>query len=201
LEEDDPMDDGVERIIAKIRDDVQWKVEEFQREADAKIEKIRKEEYARWEREKEKIEADGKREAEGIRSLIISRAHLEGKRELMEAREEVMEKVIERIKSDARKSEGYARYLEKKIEEAKGVFGEEFIVVCIPEDKATVDSLVQRIAPGAKVEMGPVKHGGIIVKDVQGTRTVDYSIEALVDRKVNEIRKRIVEKLFEGEYA
>ncbi len=195
------MSDAVEKIIEKINEDVELKLNEFKVETDKKIEKIRKEEYERWNREKEKIEHDGKREAEGIKSLIISRAHLEGKRELLEAREEIMNKVVNEIKIKARTSENYENYLKKVIEDAKKVLGEEFVIVCIPEDKSKVSSLVSKIAPKASVEMGAVKYGGIIAKSKDGERSVDYSIEALVERRINEIRRKIVEKLFEGEYA
>jgi len=192
---------SVERIIEKINEDVQWKLSEFENNANEKIEKIRSEELARWELEKEKIERDGKRDIESIRSLIISRAHLEGKRELMEAREEIMNKVIETIKSTARESKRYLEYIASKVKEAKDIFGEEFIVICIPEDKQKVDNIVASIAPKAKVEMGAVKHGGILTKDLQGIKGVDYSIDALVERRINDIRKMIVERLFEGEHA
>ncbi len=195
------MEDAVERIIEKIREDVRWKIEEIERDAKQKIERIKSEEYARWEREREKMEHDAAREVEGIRSLIISRANLEGKRELMDAREEVMNRVVENIKRNARNSDKYPGYLESRIRDAREVFGDEFVIVCIPEDKARVDAIVSKVAPGAKVEMGPVKHGGIIVRDAEGTRTVDYSIDALVERRMNDIRKMIVERLFEGEYA
>ncbi len=192
---------SVERIIEKINEDVQWKLSEFENNANEKIEKIRSEELARWKREKEKIERDGKRDIESIRSLIISRAHLEGKRELMEAREEVMNKVIENIKSSARESKRYLEYMASKVKEAKDIFGEEFVVVCIPEDKQKVDNIVASIAPKAKVEMGAVKHGGILARDLQGIKSIDYSIDALVERRINDIRKMIVERLFEGEHA
>lgn len=192
---------SVERIIEKINEDVQWKLSEFENDANEKIEKIRNEELARWELEKEKIERDGKRDVESIRSLIISRAHLEGKRELMEAREEIMNKVIENIKSSARESKRYLEYIASKVKEAKDIFGEEFIVVCIPEDKQKVDNIVASVAPNAKVEMGAVKHGGVLAKDLQGIKSVDYSIDALIERRINDIRKMIVERLFEGEHA
>ncbi len=195
------MEDAVERIIEKIREDVRWKIDEIERDAEEKIERIKREEYARWEREREKMEHDAEREVEGIKSLIISRANLEGKRELMDSREEVMNKVIEAIKRNARNTEGYMKYIEEKVKEARSVFGEEFVVLCIPEDKAKVDEIVSRIAPRAKIEMGAVKYGGIVVKDVQGVKSIDYSIEALVGRKINDIRKMIVNRLFEGEHA
>ncbi len=193
--------DAIERIIEKINEDVEKKIKMFEEEASEKIEKIKKDEHTRWEHEKEKIERERDRDLESIRSLIISHANLEGKRELMAAREEIMNKVIENVKREARSSEKYLEYLATMVKDAKTVFGEEFVVVCIPEDKGKVDNIVKSLAPKATVEMGEVKHGGIIAKDVKGIKSVDYSIDALVERKINEIRKIMLNKLFEGEYA
>lgn len=193
--------DAIERIIEKINEDVEKKIKMFEEEANEKIEKIKKDEHARWEHKKEKIERERDRDLESIKSLIISHANLEGKRELMAAREEIMNKVIEIVKREARNSEKYLEYLATMVKDAKSVFGEEFVVVCIPEDKGKVDNIVKSLAPKATVEMGEVKHGGIIAKDINGIKSVDYSIDALVERKINEIRKIMLNKLFEGEYA
>ncbi len=193
--------DAIERIIEKINEDVEKKIKMFEEEANEKIEKIKIDEHARWEHKKEKIERERDRDLESIKSLIISHANLEGKRELMAAREEIMNKVIEIVKREARNSEKYLEYLATMVKDAKSVFGEEFVVVCIPEDKGKVDNIVKSLAPKATVEMGEVKHGGIIAKDINGIKSVDYSIDALVERKINEIRKIMLNKLFEGEYA
>ncbi len=193
--------DAIERIIEKINEDVEKKIKMFEEEANEKIEKIKIDEHARWEHKKEKIERERDRDLESIKSLIISHANLEGKRELMAAREEIMNKVIEIVKREARNSEKYLEYIATRVKDAKSVFGEEFVVVCIPEDKGKVDNIVKSLAPKATVEMGEVKHGGIIAKDINGIKSVDYSIDALVERKINEIRKIMLNKLFEGEYA
>ncbi len=195
------MSNAVDKIIAKINDDMNMKLREFQTETDKKIEEMRKVEYGKWEREKEKIEREGKREAENIRRLFISRAHLEGKRELLEAREDVMKKVITSIKNNARGSPKYDDYLRQAVEDARRALGDELVLLCTPEDEAKIKKIASEVTPRARIELGTVKYGGIIAKTVSGERSVDYSIEAFIERNVNEIRKKIVEKLFEGEYA
>ncbi len=195
------MTDAVENIIAKINEDVERKLSEVELEIEKKIKRIREEELSRWQRERERIEHDGIREIESLRSLIISRAHLDGKRELLKAREEIMNKVVENMKRNARSAKKYGEFLKKAIVGSKEVFGEDFVVVCIPEDKAVVDVLVKKVAPKAKVVLGEVKHGGIIAKSSTGEKSIDYSVDAMVNRRMNEIRRMIVSKLFEGEYA
>ncbi len=195
------MNNAVDKIIAKINDDMNMKLREFQTEVDKKIEEIRRVEYGKWELEKDKMEREGKKEAENIKRLHISRAHLEGKRELLEAREEVMKKVITSIKNNARKLPKYDEYLRQAVEDAKIALGNELVLLCAPEDEAKIKKIASEVIPTARIELGTVKYGGIIAKTFSGERSVDYSIEAFIERNLNEIRKKIVEKLFEGEYA
>lgn len=195
------MADPVENIKEKIEEDVQWKIREFEEDAKRKIEKIRKEEFGRWEEEKKKMIAEGKRDAEGIRSMIISRANLEGKRILMEAREEIIKKVLEEIKRNARKIPSYGNYLMESINEAKRIFGDRFRIICNREDMEIVKNIVSRIAPQAEIIEGEVPHGGIKVESVDSLEVMDYSIASLVERRINEIRRMIVKSLFEGEHA
>ena len=195
------MVDPIERIKEKIEEDVRWKIREFEEDAKRKIEKIRKEEMGRWEEEKKKIIAEGKRDAEGIRSMIISRANLEGKRILMEAREEIIKKVVDEIKKNARSVPSYGNYVMKSINEGKNVFGEKFRIVCGREDMELVKNIASRIAPQAEITEGEVPFGGIRIESVDSLEVMDFSVDSLVERRMNDIRKLIVEKLFEGEHA
>ena len=195
------MVDPIERIKEKIKEDVRWKISEFEEDAKRKIEKIRKEEMGRWEEEKKKIIAEGKRDAEGIRSMIISRANLEGKRILMEAREEIIKKVVDEIKKNARNVPSYGNYVMKSINEGKNVFGEKFRIVCDREDMELVKNIASRIVPQAEITEGEVPFGGIRIESVDSLEVMDFSVNSLVERRMNDIRKLIVEKLFEGEHA
>ena len=195
------MVDPIERIKEKIEEDVRWKIREFEEDAKRKIEKIRKEEMGRWEEEKKKIIAEGKRDAEGIRSMIISRANLEGKRILMEAREEIIKKVVYEIKKNARNDPSYGNYVMKSINEGKNVFGEKFRIVCGREDMELVKNIASRIAPQAEITEGEVPFGGIRIESIDSLEVMDFSVDSLVERRMNDIRKLIVEKLFEGEHA
>ncbi len=195
------MVDAIERIKEKIEEDVRWKIREFEEDAKRKIEKIREEERRRWEEEKKKILAEGRRDAEGIKSMIISRANLEGKRMLMDAREEVIGRVLKEVRENARKSPAYGNYILRSINEAKKIFGERFRVICNTEDLNIVKNIAGRVAPQVDVVEGNVKHGGIVIESEDSLEVMDYSVDSLVERKMNDIRKKIVDLLFEGEYA
>ena len=188
----------IDRIIGKIMEDAEWKIKEYERETQEKIEKIRKKEEERWEIEKKKLEYEGKREAEGIKSMLISRAYLEGKRELMDAKEEIIAKVIDLIKKNARNSPNYENYIRKCVKDALNVMGENIQIICLKDDKEIVERIVRETTRGATVVDGSVPFGGIVVVSKDYTRKVDYSIESLVERNINVVRREISKRLFEG---
>lgn len=193
------MPNVIQRIIDKIREDAEWKVREYNEEAKKKIEEIRKSEEERWEEERKRIEYRGKREAEGIKSMLISKAYLEGKRKLMDAKEEIINKVIKIIKEEARKlREEYREYIKSSLIAAKSRVGEEIQVICLEEDRDIVEPIVMEICPKANIVEGYFPFGGIIVVTRDRLQKIDYSINALVERKRNEIRKEISKRLFEG---
>ena len=195
------MESAIEKIIEKIQKDVNLKVQQFEIEAEQKIEAIKEEEYSRWEAEKNKIEADGRREMNSTKVLKLSRAQLEGRREVTEAREYIINKIIDGVKRMARTSPGYIGYIKRSIIGAKEVLGERFVVKCIPEDKEKVIQIVSDIAPMSTVEVSIIKYGGIVISTVDSLKTLDYSVDALITRNLQKIRRRIFNKLFEGEYA
>ncbi|NPA74498.1 MAG: V-type ATP synthase subunit E [Euryarchaeota archaeon] len=195
------MADSVDRIVEKILADARARAAEFDQEAQRKIDEIREEEESRWEKEKARLEAEFRREAEDIRIQILSRAHMEGKRLIVNAREEVINRVIEAIRRGIRDSSDYSNYLRRSVENAREILGDKFVVKCIPEDKETVNAIVSEVAPGATVEIGMIRNGGLLVESMDGLRVVDYSVDALVSRRMQDIRKMILDKLFEGEYA
>ncbi len=195
------MVDAVENIVNKILEDAKSEAEVYYEEAQRRINEIREEEYKLWDKEKQRLEAEFQREAEDIRIQIISRAHMEGKRIIVSEREKVINKVLEKILAEFRNSGHYGDYLKRCVEDAHGLLGDEFVIKCIPEDKVLVNTLVSKISPLAKVDTEMIRNGGIIAESVDGLRRVDYSVAALVERRMQDIRKLILDKLFEGEYA
>jgi vacuolar-type H+-ATPase subunit E/Vma4 len=195
------MADAIERIVNKILDDARKQAEVYYQEAQRKIDEIRDEEYSLWDKEKQRLEAEYKREAEDIRIQILSRAHMEGKRALTSAREEVISKVLADILNNFRNSSGYGDYIKRSIEDARSILGNQFRIKCSPDDVELVRSSLGGTL--SEVEVVPVEggHGGIVVESSDGLRAIDYSVDALVGRRMQDVRKMILEKLFEGEYA
>ncbi len=194
--------DTIEEIIQKIWEDAEWKIKEYEQEAEKKIKAIKEREFSKWEREKAKLISDGKREAESIKSMYISRANLDGRRMVMEAREEIINRAVQMLKDSAalETGEAYQKYIETALINAKNVFGDKFIIMCRPEDAEMVKRIARETAPDAKISEAPIPYGGVVISTMDGSKKMDYSVEAHISRRMNEIRRRLAELLFEGEY-
>ncbi len=194
---------ALQRIIKRIEEDVQWKIREYEEKAMKDIEEIRKKEMERWEKERGKIERDGRREAEEIKQMHLSKAHLEGRKLLMQAREKIMRETTEEMKKRAREFLGdkYEEYLRKSMEDSKRVFGEAFRVICLKDDISKVKDIAKNMNLRVEVIPGEVKGGGIVAISRDSLKRADYSIEAFIGRNLSEIRRRIYEMLFGEKYA
>jgi len=193
--------EAIENIIKRIREDADWKIKEYQEKAQREIEKIRKIEEGKWVREKEKLETVGKREAETIKQMHISKAHLDGKKMLMNAREKVIEKIIEDMLSNFKEYGNYDAYLEDSILAVREILGDEFNVVCMKEDIPRVKDIVNKLGMKVTVMEGNVEYGGILAVSKDSLKKVDYTARAFINRNIGDIRKRIYVRLFGEEYA
>jgi V/A-type H+-transporting ATPase subunit E len=193
--------EAIENIIKRIQEDADWKIKEYQQKAEREIERIRKIEEGKWEREKEKMENVGKREAETIRQMYVSKAHLDGKKMLMNAREKVIERIIGEMLSKFKEYGNYDAYLEDSILAVKEILGDEFNVVCMKEDIPKVKGIVEKLGLKISVMEGDVEYGGILAVSKDSLKKVDYTARAFIERNLGNIRKRIYVRLFGEEHA
>ncbi len=193
--------EAIERIIKRIQEDADWKIKEYQQKAQREIEKIRRAEEGKWKREREKLISSGKREAETIKQMYISKAHLDGKKMLMNAREKVIEDIIEEMLSKFKEYGNYDAYLEESLEAAQGVLGGEFNVVCMKDDIPRIKEISSKLGLNITVMEGDVEYGGILAVSKDSLKKVDYTARAFIERNIGDIRKRIYVKLFGEEHA
>ena len=193
--------DAIDRIIKRIEEDAQWKIKEYWDKADREIERIRNMEESKWEKEREKMESSGKREAETIRQMHISKAHLDGKKMLMNAREKVIERIINQVQISFKDYVDYEKYIRESLEDAKKVLGNNFEVIAMQEDVEMVKRIADDIGLNLKVMAGELEYGGILAISSDSLKKVDYTVKAFVERNMSDMRKRIYVKLFGEEYA
>ncbi len=193
--------DAIDRIIKRIEEDAQWKIKEYWDKADREIERIRNMEESKWEKEREKMESSGKREAETIRQMHISKAHLDGKKMLMNAREKVIERIISQVQISFKDYVDYEKYIRKSLEDAKKVLGNNFEVIAMQEDVEMVKRIADDMGLNLKVMAGELEYGGVLAISSDSLKKVDYTVKAFVERNMSDMRKRIYVKLFGEEYA
>ncbi len=193
--------EAIERIIKRIQEDADWKIKEYHRKAQMEIEKIRRAEESKWKREKDKLLTTGKREADTIRQMYISKAHLDGKKMLMNAREKVIEEIIGEMLSKFKEYGDYDRYLKESMEAAKNVLGNEFNVICMRDDISRVKEIAGELGIDVSVIEGDVEYGGILAVSKDSLKKVDYTARAFIERNMGDIRKRIYVRLFGEEHA
>ncbi|AGB05163.1 archaeal/vacuolar-type H+-ATPase subunit E [Aciduliprofundum sp. MAR08-339] len=193
--------DAIENIIKRIREDADWKIKEYYEKAEREIEKIKNAEQGKWEREKEKLESSGKREAETIKQMHISKAHLDGKKMLMNAREWIIHMIIEEMLMNFRDYVDYRKYIENSIKDAADLLGNRFEILCKKEDIGLIEGMVKDMGLQVNVQEGDVEYGGFLAVSTDGLKNVDYSARAFVDRNMGDIRKKIYLRLFGEEHA
>ncbi|ADD09073.1 V-type ATP synthase subunit E [Candidatus Aciduliprofundum boonei] len=193
--------DAIDRIIKRIEEDVQWKIKEYWDKADREIERIRNIEESKWDKEREKMESSGKREAETIKQMHISKAHLDGKKMLMNAREKVIERIINQVQISFKDYVNYEKYIRESLEDAKNVLGNNFEVIAMQEDVEMVKRIADDMELNLKVMAGELEYGGILAISSDSLKKVDYTVKAFVERNMGDMRKRIYVKLFGEEYA
>ena len=193
--------DAIDRIIKRIEEDAQWKIKEYWDKADREIERIRNMEESKWEKEREKMESSGKREAETIRQMHISKAHLDGKKMLMNAREKVIERIINQVQISFKDYVDYEKYIRESLEDAKNVLGTDFEVIAMQEDVEMVKRIADDMGLNLKIMAGELEYGGILAISSDSLKKVDYTVKAFVERNMGDMRKRIYVKLFGEEYA
>ncbi|WP_423791932.1 V-type ATP synthase subunit E [Methanocaldococcus indicus] len=197
---------GIDKIKSKILEDATAEANKIIEEAKKEKEEILKKAEEEAKKRKEEILKRGEKEAELLKNRIIAEAKLEAKKKLLKAREEIIEKAIEKLREDLKKlpeSDKYQDILYKLTVDAINVLGEE------EEYYAKINErdieLIKNIEKELKYEFGKnIKLnvetaniiGGIILENIERTKLVDNSLEAVFERKLPEIRIKIVEKLF-----
>ena len=183
----------LEKIIQRIE-------EESKREADSIIEEARKradeilgkaKEEAKGE--KEKIMAKGKEREEQLWERARSSARRDVKRMEMEAKEEVIAECFERAREKLASLKGrdYEKVVRNLIEHGKGIVGDCIIIPSRKEDEKIAKKMGMTIANDEIEALG-----GVIIRSIDGKVTMDNTFDGILERRKEEIRKKVGLMLF-----
>jgi V/A-type H+-transporting ATPase subunit E len=147
-------------------------------------------------------------ELRGVRDRIVGRAKLEGRKELMDARMEILEKVynkalekLKKIASGKDKQVDYPAVLLKLIKESdEAIAGDGYILSSNDKDYETLKQMLENIKNnlGKEVRLDEKSKdiiGGVVVTNLDGTKTLENTLENRLNSANNKLQSEIANKL------
>ncbi len=198
--------ENLSRIISVIEEDASREVERILGEARAKAEELKKAAEQEAQERREEILKRGRREAERERARIIASARLKAKKQMLDAKEEAIQKVfsevrkaLEEISKDRKK---YREVLKKLVAEAAESIGGDAVIICREQDRRIFSkrflSELEKLT-GVKLELAEETtggSGGVILRSRDGRTEVDNTFETRLERAMAELRNEAAGLLF-----
>jgi vacuolar-type H+-ATPase subunit E/Vma4 len=140
-------------------------------------------------------------ELRAVHDRVVGGAQLQGRKEVMEARTEVINKVFKQVENEIQKIvEGpeYKDVLVKLAKESIETLAEDCIVYANKKDAATLKSRMEEFAEGykVKVEESPVDiDGGVTIVNLEGTKTIYNTLDSRLSEAKSRLTASVAEKL------
>jgi len=185
---------AIEKLLARIEEDARKEIDEIIKAAEDEAKRIIEGAREEGKKEAEKITKKGKKEAERARDRIISAAKREARMIITNAKEEVIQQCFEiiREKMASMPSKEYKKIVEDMVKDAIEEGGDYVLFYSRKEDKKIAEKL--NIDVEGKIDA----IGGVVLKAKDGSKEIDLTFDFLLERKKEEIRIMIAEKLFEN---
>jgi V/A-type H+-transporting ATPase subunit E len=188
---------GLEEILASIKSDTETRYSKIIADAKAEAGKIIEDAKARSESISARGRVDGEKEAQEEKQRSIASAHLESKRRLLEARDELLRDYEERaygyLKEFTRSSK-YKDYLLRMVRDGVSKIGSGAIVQTNSSDHDTLDDSGSRDFEVSKENLSCI--GGAIVSSKDGKRRVDNTLESIFNERKEDLRLKLTEQVF-----
>lgn len=184
---------SAEKIIEQIKKDAEQEVKQILSDAEKQAEHLINEVKQQAEKEAESILSDGQKQSENIRKIRVSQAHQEAKRDIMNAREEIIEECFNRAKEKlvSLPDEEYEKIVTQLIKQGSKKIPGSYVLL-------TTRELDKKIARKQNI---PVKgtvnaSGGVILQSEDGNLQVDNTFEGILKREKDLIRVKVGKLLF-----
>lgn len=184
---------SAEKIIERIRSDAEKQRKNLIAEAERKSQSVIKNAKAEAQKEAEVLLSNGQLESENAKKILVSKATQEVRRDMMNAREEMIEQCFSQAleKLGSLPEDQYRRFVTTLIKAGKKRLGTQCTVSvsrALDKDIAKQENLPVQ---------GTVKSiGGILMQSPDGKITIDSTFERLLNRKKDEIRIHVGKLLF-----
>ncbi|MBM4241158.1 MAG: V-type ATP synthase subunit E [Euryarchaeota archaeon] len=206
------MSSGAEKIVESILSDSHTKADDIIKQAEERASKIIKKGEINAQKEEMDILENANKEADIRFQQIMSDAKLNSKRNILEARENIMEKTFQKAEEDLRKvasteSEEYINSLVKLIKEASlEISGGSLEIFLKEEDVGKIEGSLSNLEKEISEETGNETTlniggiidtiGGVCVKTADGNVEVNNTIEARMERFRGVLRLEVAKVLF-----
>jgi len=183
---------SLEKLIAQIEDDAE-------RKAEGIIERARKEaegiialtmEEAR--KKAKEIKRDGKKAIDRVREKTLATARRKARALKIQSKEEVIQECFEKAREHLKKMKGkeYEKIVTSLMKKGKETLGDCIVIPSRSEDKKIASKL------GLKTQGSANASGGIIIKSKDESKELNYTFDALLESKKEELRILIAGVLF-----
>jgi V/A-type H+-transporting ATPase subunit E len=182
-----------EKIIEQIKKDSEKEINQILKEAKEQASSIIKVAKKEAEQESEKILSEGKQQGENIKRILISKANQDTKRELMNAREKIIEKCFEKAHHELSilKGSRYEKIVKKLIEDGrKKLGGEGLLWVTRGVGKKVAEQL------GLKIVGYVESSGGVVLKSSDSRVILDHTFDGILKREKDKMRPMVGKILF-----
>jgi V/A-type H+-transporting ATPase subunit E len=190
----------IQKIIARIQADAKAKLETVAAEKQKEIDAINKDANQKISSEKTKLDEEFAKDTARIGKRMNSAARLEAKKMLLQAREEIIEGVFEKVGERLIRmpTEEYKAFLKSAIQIGKEQLGADMMVHCRQKNREIVRGSA---GLGVKLEYKDLSHssvGGILLESKQNGSVMNFLFDDIIERERPVLREEIGKVLYPG---
>jgi len=182
-----------EKIIEQIKKDSEKEINQILKEAKGQATSIIKDAKKEAEQESDKILSDGEQQGENIKRILISKANQDAKREIMNAREKIIEECFTKAHHELSilKGKEYEKIVKKLIEDGRKKLGEKSLLLVSREaGKKIAEHL------GIQIDGYVEASGGVVLKSQDGRVILDHTFDGILKREKDKMRRKVGKLLF-----
>jgi len=187
-----------EAVVSKVRMEAQNIIKEAEEKAQEEIERARKQRETKLQEEKRKMLEEAEEEA----ARIVAQASIKARQKLSSAKNDVIAKIIDRVKQELSEFSSDENYFLNLIREAIDELGASKSRIYIsPKDVSMMRKFLERDKELASKIM-EVKEdnflGGVIAEDVDGKLRIDNTYETRFEMLLPKLLPEIGKELFKA---
>lgn len=140
-------------------------------------------------------------ELRAVHDRIVGGAQLQGRKRVMNTRMDVVNKVFNKAEEEIKKiveSPEYKNILVKLASESISHLGEDCIIYANKEDSDYLKSVMEQLPTGHKVKIEESREdivGGVTVINLDGTKTINNTLDSRLKEATNRLTAGVAEKL------